>query len=132
MTGVQTCALPISTTVISFENTLYDDVNNKMNPYIFKNNMVSDAHYGDRYFYACISNVISPNLKRNEWYYLLIHNKDGSVINRNFFVPYSIHKNEKTCVSTQWKEPISLEGLKSIEFGIYNINSMQRRVDLGS
>lgn len=121
-----------STTVISFENTLYDDVNNKMNPYVFKNNMVSDAHYGDRYFYACISNVISPNLKRNEWYYLLIHNKDGSVINRNFFVPYSIHKNEKTCVSTQWKEPISLEGLKSIEFGIYNINSMQRRVDLGS
>ncbi|WP_214280963.1 hypothetical protein, partial [Escherichia coli] len=115
-----------------FENTLYDEVNNKMIPYTFKSKMVSNAHYGDKYFYACISNAAYPTLKRNEWYYLLIHNKDGSVINKNFFVPYSIHKNEKTCVSTQWKEPINLGDLKSIEFGIYNINSMQRRVDLGS
>lgn len=121
-----------STTVISFENTFYEELNRRMLPYTFNSKMVSDAHYGGNYFYACISNNLAPTLKRNEWYYLLIHTKDGSVINRNFFVPYNIHKEESTCVSSQWKEHITPEDITSLQFGIYNIETMKRRIDLGS
>ncbi|HBU8849349.1 TPA: glucosyltransferase domain-containing protein [Citrobacter sedlakii] len=121
-----------STTIVSFENTSYDEINSTMKPYLFKSKMITDAYYGDNYFYACISNDVSPTLKRSEWYYLLINTKDGSVFNRNFFVPFSINKKEGTCVVTQWEESIPSDDVTSIQFGIYNTKSMQRRVDLGS
>lgn len=121
-----------NTIVISFENTIYDHINKEMIPYKFKNNMISNAFFGDKYFYVCLSNSILPELKRNEWYYLLFHTKRGDVINRNFFLPYNIKYSDKTCVTSQWQEAINAGNISSIEFGIYDIQTMQRRIDLGN
>ncbi|EAT0103296.1 hypothetical protein DPD11_13485 [Salmonella enterica subsp. salamae] len=120
-----------NTIVISFENTIYDHINKGMIHYKFKNSMINNAFFGDKYFYVCLSNFILPELKRNEWYYLLFHTKSGDVINRNFFLPYNIKHSDKTCVTSQWQEAINVENISSIEFGIYNIQTMQRRIDLG-
>ncbi|EPC7542065.1 glucosyltransferase domain-containing protein [Morganella morganii] len=118
--------------VIDFEKTKYDHINRTMLPYKFNNPDVSDVYFGENYFHACISNSLSPTLKINEWYYLLFHMRDGSVSNRSFSVPYSIGRNNVTCLVSQWNDGVDINNVQSIEFGIYNINTVIRRLDLSS
>ena len=100
--------------------------------YKFNNKDVSDVYYGENYFHACISNSLSPTLKINEWYYLLFHMKNGEISNRSFSVPYGVDRNNSTCLVTQWGDGIDVNNVQSIEFGIYNIDTVIRRLDLGS
>lgn len=118
--------------VIDFEQTKYDSINKTMSSYKFKNDNVSNVYYGKNYFYACISNSLSPALRINEWYYLLFHMKNGKISNRSFSIPYSIDRNGRTCIVNQWSESIDINNISYIELGIYNINTMMRRIDLGN
>lgn len=121
-----------STTIISFEENAYEQINKQMKPYRFKSDKVTNSSYGELYFHACIKSDVKLRLKRNEWYYLLFHSKKGETFNRNFFIPYSTITNGDTCLTTQWKDPINPNDVSTIEFGIYNIKTMERRIDLGS
>ncbi|EOG8149535.1 glucosyltransferase domain-containing protein [Citrobacter werkmanii] len=118
--------------VISFETTAYNEINKESIKYEFKNALVSDSHYNQRYFYTCVSNQLQPKLQLGEWYYLIFHMNNGENVNKNFYTPiYSTYENN-TCISTKWTDPIDANNVKSIEFGIYNIHTIERRLDLGA
>ncbi|ELF0024490.1 hypothetical protein RBX81_003827, partial [Salmonella enterica subsp. enterica serovar Johannesburg] len=120
------------TAVIDFEKTKYDNINSSMLSYNYKNKDINDVYYGSNYFHACVSNSLSPTLKIHEWYYLLFHMKNGEVSNRSFSVPYGVERNNSTCLVSQWNDSIDVNNVESIEFGIYNIDTVIRRLDLGN
>ncbi|MBJ9335175.1 MULTISPECIES: glucosyltransferase domain-containing protein [Citrobacter] len=113
--------------VVSFEHTIYDEVNKKSDSMTLPGGALSNVHVSENYFYACINNTSHPELRRNEWYYLLLHMNNGDVLNKNFLSLSLIRKENSSCVVNKWDEAINLKDLKSIEFGIYNTKSMERR-----
>ena len=113
--------------VVSFEHTIYDEVNKKSDGMTLPGGTLSNVHVSENYFYACINNTSHPELRRNEWYYLLLHMNNGDVLNKNFLSLSLIRKENSSCVVNKWDEAINLKDLKSIEFGIYNTKSMERR-----